>query len=405
MRGPRTTLAFVLVVALLAVPSVAQAEDADEPQETVDDATTTVDICSRYPGTCADWAQDVAREYPDELRHWAKAEGSEWPDEVHAWRTTVSGDIEEYALAVGACASPWYDCPDGKDIVHKRFYIEYYPAGSAPMVSDHPLPYPPYPPLPSPPDPPSSPGHPSDVRPGPSTSSRHGDAPVAVPTDRSPPGSTAPDDGDGQGTFWTAGPGRMPPTGELDAGDPLVWIVITSTLAAVLAFPPLFRLYRQLSAENALDHDLRSAILDRVRDAPGVTPTELADALDVTRQTVTYHVHVLEDLKFIVTERDGGSLRLYDSRNGDDQVRDLVAALRRDGRGTILRLLRDEPGLRLSEIARRLDWHRSTAKYHADRLAEAGLVERNGDTGRPLAVPDEILDTWDRIEADTEPVR
>lgn len=173
------------------------------------------------------------------------------------------------------------------------------------------------------------------------------------------------------------------------------WIAAVIELVVLLAAAWL---YRRVTRDDALDHEIRSSIVDRVRTDPGITPAELAEDLDVAHETILHHVRILEDLDLVAAHRDGKYIRLFQDGTPDRRDHPLVAALRRDGRAEVLRVLRREPGLTISEIARRLDRHRTTVQHHADALEEANLVRENGGDGRCLEIPEEVLASWRRFE-------
>lgn len=61
----------------------------------------------------------------------------------------------------------------------------------------------------------------------------------------------------------------------------------------------------------ALSHKSRRAILDHLRDQPGITVGALAAKFDVSRIAVMNHLNVLTDAGLITSQKDGRSRRLY----------------------------------------------------------------------------------------------
>lgn len=159
----------------------------------------------------------------------------------------------------------------------------------------------------------------------------------------------------------------------------------------------LIWLYRRIRRDRALENDLRASIVDHIKEVPGATLSDLADALDVARQTVAYHVRVLDELDILTTDRDGKYVRLYVEGEHDRRVRGLLAALRRQGRRDVLHVLRDEPELRLVDIASRLGCHRSTVKHHADALQDDGLIQTLEGSDRRFEIPETVMEQWDRL--------
>lgn len=62
---------------------------------------------------------------------------------------------------------------------------------------------------------------------------------------------------------------------------------------------------------QALAHETRREILDRLRDKPGQGVGELAARFDVTRIAVMNHLNVLTNAGLITSEKDGRVRRLY----------------------------------------------------------------------------------------------
>ncbi len=62
---------------------------------------------------------------------------------------------------------------------------------------------------------------------------------------------------------------------------------------------------------HALAHTTRRAILDHLRDDPGLSVGKLASNFDVTRIAIMSHIGVLERANLIVSEKDGRTRRLY----------------------------------------------------------------------------------------------
>ena len=62
---------------------------------------------------------------------------------------------------------------------------------------------------------------------------------------------------------------------------------------------------------QALAHTTRRAMMDHVRDKPGLTVGELANKFDVSRIAVMNHLAVLEKADLVISQREGRSRKLY----------------------------------------------------------------------------------------------
>ena len=62
---------------------------------------------------------------------------------------------------------------------------------------------------------------------------------------------------------------------------------------------------------HALAHATRRAILDRLRERPGLQVGVLASNFDVSRIAIMQHLRVLEQAGLVISEKDGRSRKLY----------------------------------------------------------------------------------------------
>ncbi len=62
---------------------------------------------------------------------------------------------------------------------------------------------------------------------------------------------------------------------------------------------------------QALAHQTRRSILDRLRAQPGMAVGELASGFDVTRIAIMQHLRVLEQAGLVISEKQGRSRKLY----------------------------------------------------------------------------------------------
>lgn len=162
-------------------------------------------------------------------------------------------------------------------------------------------------------------------------------------------------------------------------GTPLAVVATAAGLAAIVA-------YRRLTRDDLLDNDLRAAIVEIVEDEPGIHVSALADRLDVAPATIMYHARMLDEFDLLSLDEAGRETRCYSPRHGRE-VREVQRLLRSEAKRDLVDLVLESPGINMSQAARRLDRDRSTIKYHADRLEEAGLLvtDRDGAARRLLA--------------------
>jgi DNA-binding transcriptional ArsR family regulator len=139
-------------------------------------------------------------------------------------------------------------------------------------------------------------------------------------------------------------------------------------------------LYHKLSKDRALEHEARRRILELLDAEPDLGTTDVADELDVAYRTARHHLEVLERFDLVARVKRRGRWRWARPEDAEALDEAEVPAVQRE----LLALLEEEPGLHLSELARRLDGAKATVKHHLDRLAERGAVrdERVGPLRR-----------------------
>lgn len=124
-----------------------------------------------------------------------------------------------------------------------------------------------------------------------------------------------------------------------------------------------------------------------VRENPGATVTDVAEAMDVDHSTAAYHLRELERDRRIVAERVG-RVRSHVA-NGEGFcpfMRKVLPRLRPAGARPVLEALLDRAVLRVADAASR-GVDPGQARWALKRLREVGLVEKVGH-GRYRVPPD-----------------
>lgn len=181
-------------------------------------------------------------------------------------------------------------------------------------------------------------------------------------------------------TAWT-----MESSGLAGAADPFVGtdpalgsVAIAGTIAAGWV---LFILYRRLTAEDILENEIRSSMIEMVRAAPAINAGKIADELGVAVATVLYHGRVLDESGHLERCRDGREVVFYPTGELQPVEKALHKVAKQETKLAILDALDARPGASMSELARLLDKHRSTVKHHVDDLVDRDLVVKEA-TGR-----------------------
>lgn len=112
---------------------------------------------------------------------------------------------------------------------------------------------------------------------------------------------------------------------------------------------------------------------------PGVSVVELAESLEVTHQTISYHLGYLKRAGLLLDFEQGNRRLAFANGTGFKKCdRGAVAALRHPRAMEIVRFVAEKPGVRRSELASRLRLNRSVAAWHVGNLVAAGLILETG---------------------------
>jgi len=144
--------------------------------------------------------------------------------------------------------------------------------------------------------------------------------------------------------------------------------------------------------------DVRNRIERRIGDDPGIYFNELVRELDLAAGQVQYHLRRLTDADAVEAAELFGRTHYYPPEYGDWE-RSALALLRRETSAEVVATLLDDGPQRPVDVAERVGIARSTLAWHADRLVDAGLLEKRFD-GHQLVVADErrtavLLETAD----------
>ena len=161
----------------------------------------------------------------------------------------------------------------------------------------------------------------------------------------------------------------------LDIGDPSSIILIFTTAGVVILLVVLF-VYTKMRREQLLEHKLRNRIFEYINKHPGTHYRGVMNDLDLHMGTLTHHLNMLEQQRFIKSYQDGMYRRFYpiDARIETGLI--LTEVQKR-----ILHTIQDTPGISQTGVARELGITRKIVHYHIKSLTDAGFVHTE-TTGR-----------------------
>lgn len=188
--------------------------------------------------------------------------------------------------------------------------------------------------------------------------------------------------------------GPPSPTEEVDAGAwafPSPEATLGATILALLSgaayyfWPKLklfgLALYSRIGndPEDVLESGTRRQIHELIGEEPGIHFNELRRRLATGRGVLDHHLDRLTAAGLIVEHEGDGYTCYFQAGSTEVEVRNVADRVRARGARELVAKLRHAPGASVTELAQAAGVARSTASYHIDRLAEAGLVERKPD--------------------------
>lgn len=147
-------------------------------------------------------------------------------------------------------------------------------------------------------------------------------------------------------------------------------------------------LYTRIARERLLDHGSRDLLLSTIRERPGLAVADLAKATGTPRNTVTYHLRVLEREGLVSSTRNGRN-RLFFAPGSLEKrsSADALAALRHETSRAIAVEVGVQPGLDQQTLCQKFGLQPSLAHWHADRLVTSGIVEKRREGRRVRYYP------------------
>jgi len=129
----------------------------------------------------------------------------------------------------------------------------------------------------------------------------------------------------------------------------------------------------RLSYEQVMENDFRKSIVETIIKSPGINYNRLRNSTNLSPGQFRWHINVLIDYKIIRKENHGNRV-LFFAIDSDQENFNLL--LNFPLRESIHEMIKENPGITASEIARRLDIpnQRNKVKYHLDILISAKYV-------------------------------
>jgi predicted transcriptional regulator len=144
----------------------------------------------------------------------------------------------------------------------------------------------------------------------------------------------------------------------------LIFVVPGIVLLLVIIF-----VYTKMRRDRLLDHDTRNRIYEYINRNPGTHYRAVMNDLGLHMGTLTHHVNMLEQQRYIKSYQDGMYRRFYPI---DTKIE--TGLILSDIQKKILRTIQGNPGISQTGIAKNLGQTRKIVHYHIKLLADAGFV-------------------------------
>lgn len=151
----------------------------------------------------------------------------------------------------------------------------------------------------------------------------------------------------------------------------------------------LLPLYAKLTKAKVLDQSTRQQIHHKVDSDPGCQVKQVAEALDISWTTASYHLRVLTKMGLVVAKRQGRHEHFFAAGSPVTQSHALVAALQNKTAKQIVETVLLQPGIIQKDLCERLGIAASTASGHLTKLRDIGALseEREWKKRRYYAGP------------------
>ena len=131
-----------------------------------------------------------------------------------------------------------------------------------------------------------------------------------------------------------------------------------------------------MERSEILNLETRRKIFNYIKDNPGLHLREIARNLNLTFFNLNYHVNYLEKLDMISIKKDNFYTRVYPKEKFGVKEKEIMNFIRRKTPRNILMCVVAYPAITQNEIAKNLEKHPTTIKYHLEKLIELDVIEK-----------------------------
>jgi predicted transcriptional regulator len=137
-------------------------------------------------------------------------------------------------------------------------------------------------------------------------------------------------------------------------------------------------MYVKLKKSKVLDHFVRGQIFGHIKTNPGAHYNEIKEVLGVANGVLAHHLRTLEREEFIKSRKDGLLKRFYPMDMNIDIDKHGIQVSQ--AQMEIVNIIKQQPGISQSEIARLLNKDRRAIAYHIKEMERMSMIrlERSG---------------------------
>jgi predicted transcriptional regulator len=164
----------------------------------------------------------------------------------------------------------------------------------------------------------------------------------------------------------------------------LIWLAAMQILSIIDVLLYLAKLVFIILGFRVVDHPNAVGILKRkhiytfIKACPGICSSEIASDMDLNRETLRYHLNVLETQNLIEAHNDCGKVRYFQNNSTYGEEEKLVISILQNEmtRKIIFEILREEYNTN-GELARTTGMSKSAITRYIKQLKELDLIEEN----------------------------
>jgi len=132
---------------------------------------------------------------------------------------------------------------------------------------------------------------------------------------------------------------------------------------------------RRIYPKNVLDHPQRKAVYDVIVTKPGIDIKRIGNTLNLNRETLRYHLELLEASNKIVVMKDHGIRRYYENHGRYEILEKRIMAHQwNPTAGRIISIVQSNQGITQGDIAIRLSITSPTVHWYMQRLTTDGII-------------------------------